>query len=182
MSRGIETELVGAPWYRCFWPWFIVGLLSTAVVASLTTVVIAVSGSDSLVRDDYYRDGMAINRRLDREAAAARMGIGAELRFDPMTGELLLRLAGGETEGIEALDLTLSHPTKAERDTEVTLRRGVDRTFRGSVEEPLQGRWYVTLVPLVDGAGADDLAAGSSWRISEPAAFAGAPIRLGAAL
>ena len=61
----------GGPWYRYFWPWFMVILLGSTVVAGLSTVFIAVSGADSLVADDYYREGKAINRTLaaDREAA-----------------------------------------------------------------------------------------------------------------
>jgi hypothetical protein len=185
MSRAIEQTTRGAPWYRCFWPWFIVVLLATAVTASISTVVIAVSGSDSLVRDDYFRDGVAINRRLAREATASRMGIGAELRFDAMTGDLQLQLHGVETEGLETLDLALSHPTQAERDLEVTLRRGADDVFRAALDTPLQGRWYVSLSPSVPQSASREAAdAGtmeSRWRLTETIALSSnRPISLGA--
>ena len=35
-----ETSSSG-PWYRHFWPWFVVGLLGVSMVASLATVVVA---------------------------------------------------------------------------------------------------------------------------------------------
>ena len=38
MSRPEETP---SPWYRHFWPWFIVVLMVLSVAASLWTVVIA---------------------------------------------------------------------------------------------------------------------------------------------
>ena len=41
----------GLPWYRHFWPWFVVGLLGISVIGSLTTVYIAVSGRDPEVAD-----------------------------------------------------------------------------------------------------------------------------------
>jgi len=177
VSHGLANETPGAPWYRCFWPWFIVGLLSTAVVASLATVVIAVSGSDALVRDDYYSDGLAINRRLGREARAEELRIGAELRFDALTGEVLLRLGGEETAGIEALELELSHPTRSERDTVVRLVRGVDAVFHGSVAAPMSGRWYATLRPSGPEGGESP-----GWRLSETVAIApDAALVLGAA-
>jgi hypothetical protein len=52
---GIETvdaqgRPVGGPWYRYFWPWFIVGLLGISVAGSLLTVAIAVDGADPDVR------------------------------------------------------------------------------------------------------------------------------------
>ncbi len=36
-----EATPSGSPWYRYFWPWFIVCLLGLSVVASLYTVSIA---------------------------------------------------------------------------------------------------------------------------------------------
>ena len=39
----------GTSWFHHFWPWFIVCLLGVSVVASLSTVVIAVRYADSEV-------------------------------------------------------------------------------------------------------------------------------------
>ena len=46
------------PWYRQFWPWFIIALPASAVVAGLTTVWIAMQTTDSLVvqSDDGVRN------------------------------------------------------------------------------------------------------------------------------
>jgi hypothetical protein len=42
----------GLPWYREPWPWIIIGLLGTVIVASLVTLWIAASNPDGLVVDD----------------------------------------------------------------------------------------------------------------------------------
>ena len=34
------------PWYRHFWPWFVLALLSSAVVGSLVSAYLAVHTSD----------------------------------------------------------------------------------------------------------------------------------------
>jgi uncharacterized protein len=34
------------PWYRYFWPWFVLALLSSAVVGSLVSAYLAVHTSD----------------------------------------------------------------------------------------------------------------------------------------
>lgn len=34
------------PWYRQFWPWFIIALLSSAVIGSLASAYLAVHTSD----------------------------------------------------------------------------------------------------------------------------------------
>ena len=44
------------PWYRQFWPWFIIALPASAVVASFFTLYLAISNPDQLVVDeDEYR-------------------------------------------------------------------------------------------------------------------------------
>lgn len=44
------------PWYRQFWPWFIIALPASAVIASFITLWLAISHPDQLVVDeDAYR-------------------------------------------------------------------------------------------------------------------------------
>lgn len=40
------------PWHREPWPWFVIGLLGSAIIASLVTVWIALSNPDLLVIDE----------------------------------------------------------------------------------------------------------------------------------
>lgn len=41
------------PWYKQFWPWFIISLPAISVIASLTTLWIAISHPDSTVPNDH---------------------------------------------------------------------------------------------------------------------------------
>ncbi len=45
------------PWYRQFWPWFIIALPASAVIASFVSLWLAVSNPDPLVvtEDEYQR-------------------------------------------------------------------------------------------------------------------------------
>lgn len=148
----------GLPWYRFFWVWFIVILLGTTISAALWTVRIAFENADSLVRDDWYADGTQINRRLEKEQAARRLGIRADLRVDAMTGEVSLELIGAGSEALESLRLELSHPTQASRDHVLLLERDSFGRFRGQLERRIAGRWYAILGP--GGEGAD------AWRLT----------------
>jgi hypothetical protein len=38
------------PWYRQFWPWFIISLPAAAVVACMVTIWLAVTNPDAIVR------------------------------------------------------------------------------------------------------------------------------------
>jgi hypothetical protein len=40
------------PWYKQFWPWFIIALPATAVIASFITLYLAISRPDYIVVED----------------------------------------------------------------------------------------------------------------------------------
>jgi hypothetical protein len=44
------------PWYRYFWPWFVILLLSSSVCASLYTVYLAVSTAEPVLTESHNND------------------------------------------------------------------------------------------------------------------------------
>lgn len=133
------------PWYRQFWPWFIIALPASAVVAGLTTVAIAVHNQDSVVRDDWYKEGKAINQDLARDAQATALGIAATIALDELTGEVSIRLQQAPGSAMPAqLALYFQHPTKAEADQQLVLARHGEG-YRGQLPRGLQGRFHVEL-------------------------------------
>ncbi|MDF2445511.1 MAG: hypothetical protein K0S46_747 [Moraxellaceae bacterium] len=134
------------PWYRQPWVWFIIALPATSVVAGLTTLGIAIVNRDSVVHDDWYKEGKAINLNLARDTQATALGLNASLRLDPLTGEAAVRLASSAASFSAPATLTLyfSHPTQADADQIValTLRNG---EYIGQLREGLKGRFHVEL-------------------------------------
>lgn len=47
------------PWYREFWPWFVIALLGSAVIASLTTVVIAFMTAEPVLTMTVLTEGVS---------------------------------------------------------------------------------------------------------------------------
>jgi hypothetical protein len=43
------------PWYRYFWPWFVIGLLASSVSASLYSVYLAVSTAEPVLTETHER-------------------------------------------------------------------------------------------------------------------------------
>jgi len=125
-----------------------------AVVMGVVMVVLATRSNDGLVADDYYKQGLAINRTLDRERNAAALHVSGVLEFnaDRTRVRLLLRQ---DADMPAALLLTLVHPTRAGSDQRVTLIRAASNEFTGELSTPIPGRWLVTLE--------DD---SESWRVS----------------
>lgn len=152
------------PWYRQFWPWFLIALPGSAVVASLYTLSLAVQSSDSLVVD--ATDGMDVvtKRHLAAEAAAASLGLVATVAIDAHSGAIGVSLDGTPAAGAPAaLRLLFSHPTLAARDRQVTLYRAPvaadgGPAWAGHLVTVPDGRWYLVLAPDGDTA--------QSWRLS----------------
>ncbi|HEY5774490.1 MAG TPA: FixH family protein [Xanthomonadales bacterium] len=54
-SKPAQVPGQDLPWYRQFWPWFIIALPTSAVIASFVSLWLAVSNPDQLVvTDDEY--------------------------------------------------------------------------------------------------------------------------------
>jgi hypothetical protein len=116
-------------------------LPASIVVASLYTMYIAYQGADDLVVDDYYKDGLAINRQLEREQRSQALGITAGLGFS--RDHVTVRVTGP----VEApsLSLLLSHPMESERDFTVALARIAPGIYQGILPAPVAPRWHWTL-------------------------------------
>lgn len=145
------------PWYRQFWPWFLIVLPGAVVVAGLSTVAISMKHADNLVADDYYKEGLAINQRLSQDRRAAESNISAAIDF-ASGGSILLELSGNTVSWPDHVQLLLQHPTSQELDHSVVLSRESQRGYRVDVDTLVQGRWYLTLQSV-------GLPEAESWRL-----------------
>ena len=139
------------PWYRQFWPWFLIALPGTVVVAAFYTLYIANRHADDLVVDEYYKEGLAINRELSRQHRAETLGISASLRREQ--NRLLAKIEGPVYES--QLRLVLSHPIEAERDLTLPLAREGEKLYAVTLPTQLEGRWHWII----------DAGDGSEWRL-----------------
>ncbi|MEH6558694.1 MAG: FixH family protein [Oceanicoccus sp.] len=133
------------PWYKQFWPWFIIALPASVVVAGLITVYIAFDNADSLVVDDYYKQGLGINRTLHQDAVATKLGIKAGVTIDSLVGEVRIILQGNFAEQPRTLLLQWIHPTSKDRDFSLELNRTPNNDYLGQLITSVDGRWYVQL-------------------------------------
>lgn len=133
----------GSPGYRHPWFWLILLLPAVSVVAGIALVVIAMRHQDSLVRDDWYKEGKVINQGIARDSAATRLDQRADFRIDELTGEIRVTLKTPST--APALTLLLSHPTQAVQDQTLTLQRREDGQYHGLLVRAPEGRFHVEL-------------------------------------
>lgn len=150
------------PWYRQFWPWFLIFLPATAVVAGLYTLWIAVQSQDSLVVDAGKSVMEATEETLLAERRALQLGLSADIGINLETGLIVARLDSAEEFATPSLMLLeLSHPAFQDRDIGVPMansRPDADgtATWSGHFASVPSGRWYVVLK-------ADDWRLNGTW-------------------
>jgi hypothetical protein len=134
MSRSTPTTHDIEPWYKQGWPWLLISLPASAVVGGIITIFLAVNSPNAMVVDDYYKEGLAINEKKQRQANAARMALRGLLRHDGSQLTLSLSSAAPVTE--DALSLHIA-PNSIGNSTCSAPVRGVMRVKRpGCPPEP----------------------------------------------
>ena len=152
----MPTQSVARPWYKEFWVWFILGLLSLSVFLGTSLLIISIKTADSLVVSNYYDAGKGINRSLERETYAQQLNIQASFELNEQTGQVRLQLSGAS--GPRQIVLSFISPTLPEQDRRVVLQPQGEGVYTGLLAEPITGRRFVELLGEEGGR---------EWRIFE---------------
>lgn len=134
------------PWYRQFWPWFVIAIPAMGVIGGIGTVIIASQSPDGVVVDDYYKRGLAINQDLARDRKAAELGLVAQARI-PEPGRMQVSLTGTGADLLPAITVRLLHPTKAGRDHTLLLHRTGSGLFEADLGALEPAHWHVVIEP-----------------------------------
>ncbi len=145
MTTPTNTIGVQTPWYRERWPWILMAGPFVVVVASIYTAWLAYSTSDGLVTDNYYKEGLAVNKTIALSEAAEALGIEARARFTAEGVKVALMAAADSNFPLpKAIQLTLSHPTRAGLDQKATLVLE-DGGYVGLFRVPASGHWIALI-------------------------------------
>lgn len=130
------------PWYRQFWPWFILAILSWGVVSATITLSVALKNPPHMMTGDYARLGKALVDTHVRADRAEALGLSATLVGE--NDEWLLRLDSADLPAPQLM-LLVQHPTDSTRDRQVVLNRVESGDYRAAaIEIPPRGRLIVS--------------------------------------
>lgn len=134
------------PWYRQFWPWFVIALPAVSVIASLCTLFIALDRPDTLVREDWYQGGQHINEELALDDAAADRHVSAQLSVK-LNGDVAAEVHMEEGPLPGTLVLELHHLSHAARDVRADLRGDGSGHFEGHASGRVDaGMWDASMI------------------------------------
>ena len=141
------------PWYCYGWPWFLISFPLISVILGVVMIYLALQTNNSLVVDDYYKQGKAINVRLERDQQASLRGISATLL--PDAEGLILQLSttspqpAGSTSWPDLLDVRWVHVTQAERDHQAQFHAlGGQRYLAPATKHPDNGHYRIHIQPV----------------------------------
>lgn len=196
MNTGIasqnEMPEIILPWYRYGWPWFLISIPLISICLGSVMLYLALNANNSLVVDDYYKEGKAYNLRIERDRAASLLGLDAVLTSN--SEGLVMQLAQAVSDDLpvslladaqrvqtqfampETLHVRWVHVTQAERDGEADLQFiGAGRYIAPGRFLPEQGKYRLHIQPLLPISKGEEPAADSlfdGWRlISELTGF-----------
>lgn len=133
-----------APWYRQFWFWFLVSFPLITIAWGIFMIIVASNVEDTLVTDDYSKEGISINLEIARDQLAYDRGIEARTDFEGRDVSLALSADDNQVD-YDYLILNLFHPTLADRDQTIQMRSLGDGEYSGQMLKQVEGRWYYEL-------------------------------------
>lgn len=133
-----------APWYRQPWFWFLTIFPLAAIIWCTVMIIVASNMKDTMVTDDYSKQGRGINLEIARDQLAYDMGMVAELAFEERTVTLALNTHDGPAD-FPYVVLSLFHPTLADKDRTIQFNSLGNGRYTGNLLQDIEGRWYYDL-------------------------------------
>jgi len=133
-------------WYKQFWPWFLIVVPLSSMVLSFTMMNFAFNSEDSMVIDDYYKEGRSINLQIQKLQQAKVLNIATKTQVFADTVEV--RFITGAPDNGTALTLDFYHSTQKFKDFSVTLLRDANGIYRAPFSGEVSGKWQLSLHPI----------------------------------
>ncbi len=133
-------------WYREPYVWLLIAFPLSAVLAGIYTIMLAVSSNDGLVVDDYYKEGLEINRRLERDRKASELQLQVQLQHgnDNPSTRILLQ-ARDDFEYPEKLSVSFLNASRAGMDRTLVFQKSDDMSYVAPAPGLVKGKWHVMI-------------------------------------
>lgn len=121
-------------WYKEPWLLLVLGGPLIVVCASIFTGVLAWRGSDKVVAEDYYKQGLMINKDLQRDAKARELQLSASISLDSAENRLKMSLSAN-TDLPDTIQVSLASSSGKSLSVTEVIRRLPMKQVRPGVYE-----------------------------------------------
>lgn len=136
----------GVTWQKQPYVWMIIFFPLLAIIGGIITTVLAVKSNDGLVVDDYYKQGLEINRTLERDKLAQDYQLKADIIFNNELEEVEIKLLAKQNFLYpKKISVTFLHATRAGLDKQANVLLTTKNSYRGHLSKLKPGKWYVHL-------------------------------------
>lgn len=99
-----------------------------------------------MVIDDYYKEGRAINLKIQKLNQAETLNIITSVNIS--TDYVAIKFVTGAPSNGEALILDFFHSTQDFKDFSVTLLKDSQGSYRAPLDNDVAGKWQLSLHPI----------------------------------
>ncbi len=140
-----------SPWYREPWAWFIAAIVAISMCWGVFVLYISAHFADTVVIDDYYKVGKAINRDLRRDQTATNLNLHAVVFIDE-SGVVQVDMSGTATEWPQQLRLQLQSTRPNREAMVIALVQNAPELgqYQGIVAQLPSDYYHIQLETLTD--------------------------------
>jgi len=148
-----ESATNPRPWYKEPYVWMLFAFPTSSIIVCMLLLSYAINTKDTLVRDNYYKDGLAMNQEFKWDHKARNMDISLEMKIEDNTA--VLNILSSRLDMPTTLQIKFSHPTLHTLDRDSLLQRQPGtKSYQGFIDNLQDGRYYIQVE-----------SAEQSWRI-----------------
>ena len=136
---------------RNLWPYGIITAFVLFGIGMTTVVTIAIQHPETLVNENYYENEVQYQTQMDSAARAQK--VGAALRYEPATRQMLIALPAAQLAQKLAGTVELYRPNAPDQDRTLALAPLADGTQTVNLAGYATGAWLLKVTWQANGQG-----------------------------
>lgn len=132
------------PWYKVPFVWLVIAIPFSSVIGGIYLVNIATSDPNDVIKDNYYKEGLAINQRFAEDEQAKKLDL--EATVSVQNDQIKVKLLGPE---LPFLKFNLYHVKNSDLDINGALAKTTssdgETVYVYQFKDTPKGRWYIEL-------------------------------------
>jgi hypothetical protein len=146
MNELDDSNTVKTIWYKSRWGILVFGFPIASVIMGCITLYIAFTYPDSIVQDNYYKDGLSINQQIDDLEWASELKLRVQLNLsDGLINATINPALAEETQQVK---IAFHHNLNEDLDTHIVLNRQSETEFVATMNPLKVANWYVDISPI----------------------------------